>query len=326
MGNSTKSLQSVYDVIAGKGIPDPRNVASGYGDELALELGTQIMADLISERFNWKYNRAIATPIYTNSWQQDYPQPAQPAGIIGWGEDCDLIDINNTSMPKPMWHPTWRRQLSSTSVSTWRPNAICWMYNRDLNLGQWPGAGVTYYPLVTTAPNPANPIMSMLDQHGNILIVTGFGTTGATPPTAAAKAAEGTTVTDGTVTWTVVSPDSQGFRLSTLPNQAGPTYQVIPYFQIEPPTFANMQQLLNPIPDSYSRHFFRGLESACLAASPNPADKERGRDAKIEWLNSMPAAMKQGDRELNAYALIPAQPVTEERFGRIGPYTADQPY
>ncbi|OYV36708.1 MAG: hypothetical protein B7Z80_14865 [Rhodospirillales bacterium 20-64-7] len=95
MGNSSISLQSVYDAIAAKGVPDPRAVPSGYGDILALELATQVMADLICERFNWKWNRAVAAPIYTNSYQQDYPQPAQTAGVIGWGEDCDGIILRH---------------------------------------------------------------------------------------------------------------------------------------------------------------------------------------------------------------------------------------
>lgn len=326
MGNSSISLQSVYDAIAAKGIPDPRAVPSGYGDILALELATQVMADLICERFNWKWNRAVAAPIYTNSYQQDYPQPAQTAGVIGWGEDCDCIDINNTMMPKPLWNLTWRKQLSRTSISVWRPSQICWMYNGDMALGAWPGASVVYAPLVTSGAQSQNPVMSMADANGNILIVTAFGTTGATAPVLPPNSAEGTTVVDGTVTWMVVSPTSQGFRLNSLPSATGPTFQITPYYQLDPPKFAVQSQLLNPIPDSFSRYFYRGLESECLLASASPADMKRGQIAKVAWLNALIESMKQGDREMNSYGLQPATSVVEQRFGWGGAYTADNPY
>jgi hypothetical protein len=326
MGNSTRSLESVYDMIAAQGIPDPRLNASGFGDTLGLTLANNVIADLITERFNWKWNRATAAPIYTNSWQQDYPQPKQPAGLIGWLEDCDLIDINNTTMPKPLWNLKVRRQISRTSTSTWRAQNICWMYNSELTLGTWPGADVVYVPLVGTAPQQQNPLMSMMDVNGNILIVTTPGTTGATAPELPAKSVEGTTVDDGSVVWTCVSPDSQGFRLDSLPNSAGPTYQIVPYFQMEPPNFADLAQLLNPIPNSFARHFDRGLESECLMASPNPNDRDRGNTAKINWLNSLLDAKKQGDKEVNIYELQPATCPVESRNGRYGAFTAERPY
>ncbi|MBA0087514.1 MAG: hypothetical protein HRJ53_21220, partial [Acidobacteria bacterium Pan2503] len=118
MAVSSRTLQGVYNVICAQGIPDPRAQGSGYGDDLALDLATRVMADLITERFNWKFNRAVANPIYTNSWQQDYPQLAQPGGPIEWGEDCDILDVNNTTIPKPLnWDGsiTWVRQLTRTS-------------------------------------------------------------------------------------------------------------------------------------------------------------------------------------------------------------------
>lgn len=337
MGNSTFSLQQVLTAIAGRGIPDPRSQPSGYGSQLALDMGTRVMGDLITERFNWKFNRAVATPFYTNSWQQDYPQPAQAAGKIGWGEDCDLIDINNTALPKPLWNLSWRRGLSRTSVAVWRPSQLCWMYNSALSLGYWPGAGVTFYPLVTSGPTSQNPILSMLDANGNILIVTGFGTTGSVAPVAAANAAEGTTVTDGSVTWMVVSPSSQGFRVDKLPNATGPTYQVNPYYQLDAPILTSFTTPLDPFPDTYLRHFIRGMEAECLAASPNPGDQKRGLEmlALVQgkagqikgWIAQVQAEiMEQGDKELNVYGLIPLTNVVERRWDEIGPYTADQPY
>lgn len=337
MATSTKSLQQVYDEIAAKGVPDPRNLPSGYGDLLALELGNQTMADLLSgavnargevTRFNWKFNRAAAAAFQLNSWQQDYPQAAQTAGIIGWGEDCDIVDVNNTTMPKPLnWDGpvTWKRELPATSQSRWRPGQICWMYNNALRYGTWPGPGVTFYPLLTTASNPQNPIMSMVDANGNLLIVAGFGTTGLIAPLLTASSPEGTPVTDGTVIWKVVAPTSQGFRVDWLPNATSPNYQLAPYFQIEPPTFTELTQFLNPIPDSFSRHFFNGLESAMLDASPNPGDMKRGQTARAKWLNGLLVMTGQANKEPDAYRLVPETPAVERRWRNDGPYTADNP-
>lgn len=422
MGNSTIKLGNVFNVIAAKGIPDPRGGPSGYGDQLALECASEVMADIVCERYNQKWNRAYAAPFYTNSFQQDYPQLAQAAGPIGWGEDGDVVDVNNTYLPKPMSNIKWRRGLSRTNVSRWWPENLSWMYNSELGIGIWPGPDVTIYPLLgTSAPGGQNPILNMRDANGNILIVTGFGTTATTemltittieriqsglicnlivgyaetsekvpvgtlvtfaglnvvpslngttlpvsngsspnhlvfvtgtsggcptqdldgetgtmqlgsglPPILPADSPEGATIADGSVTWTVVSPNSQGFRLDRIPSAAGPTLEIRPYYQLDPPRFLSMQQLLDPIPDSFSRFFFRGLQAQCLLNSPNPNDVKRGqalterdRDGEPMWMKE---PKKQGDRELNIYALLPASSVVESKWGSRQPRTADDPY
>lgn len=327
MGNSTIKLRDVYNVIAAKGIPDPRGGPSGYGDALALECANEVMADMVCERYNWKWNRATAEPFYTNSFQQDYPQLAQTAGPIGWGEDGDVIQVNNTSMPKPMTNIKWRRGLSRTNVSRWWPENVCWMYNSELTLGVWPGADVTYYPLLGNgAPAGQNPWLNMVDANGNILIVTTFGTTGSTAPVLPADSDEGATVTDGSVVWTCVSPTSQGFRVDRLPSAAGPTLEIRPYYQLDPPRFADMTQTLDPIPNSYSRFFFRGLQAQCLMNSPNPGDAKRGQEMLEAWRESLLDSKKQGDREINIYKLLPATSVVEPYWGGSVPRTADNPY
>lgn len=328
MGNSTIQLRKVFNVIAAKGIPDPRGGPSGYGDDLALECANETMADMVCERYNWKWNRAKAVPFYTNSFQQDYPQLAQPEGYMSWGEDGDVIQINNTAVPKPMANIKWRRALSRTNTSGWWPENLSWMENSQLEIAVWPGANVIIYPLVGNgAPIGQNPILNMRDANGNILIVTGFGTTGSTAPQLPADSLEGATVSDGTVVWTCVSPTSQGFRLDRLPSAAGPTLEIRPYYQLDPPRFANFQQMINPIPDSFSRYFFTGLTGQCLKNSPNPGDLKRGENMYTEWLQAMANAKKQGDREINIYSLLPAGSVVEPRWGPgQQPRTADNPY
>jgi hypothetical protein len=332
MGSSTLTIERILDEQASKGIYDPRNSPSGYNLSLILSLADDTMADLISERFNWKFNRALATPFITNSFQQDYPQLAQPGGPIGWGDDCDKIDINNTQIPKPINVPStpkWRKQLSRVSAQfggvVGGPSQICWMYNNTMSFGVWPGPGVVFSPLITSGPGPQNPILNFLDSNGNILILTTFGTTGTTAPAAAANSPEGTTVPDNTVVWTVASPTSQGFRVWPLPNAAGPNYQILPSYQLEPPLFTKLQQTIAPIPDSYARHFRRAFEYRSKGCSKDPADRKEFLQEYPIWLEGLAKAPKQGDRELNAYGLLPASSPVDEVWPGNYRYTADQP-
>lgn len=314
-----------------KGVPDPRNTPSGFNLQLALELGSEVMAALITERFNWKWNRAVATPFNTNCWQQDYPLPASalPDGLIAWGEDCDIIQINSSLVPKPLnWDGaiTWRRALTRTSLSRWRPTQICWMYNQDLTFGAWPGPETVLYPLLgATAPQGTNPLLNFVDANGNLLVLSEFGTTGASEPSAAAEALEGTLVTDGTAQWEVVDPTSQGFRLDWLP-PSGQTFQIVPIYQLAPPRFAKLGQTLAPIPDSFSRYFFEGMEVAMRRATPDPAQKQSIQEALALWAASIPTMKQQGDQEQNSYGLVPATCAVETRWGWGGPITADSPY
>ncbi len=327
MGNSTTTLQQVLDYASAKGVPIPTQTAAGYGTELAIKLANDVMGDIIAERFNWKWNRATAAAFYTNSWQQDYPQ----IGLtnLGWLEDADRVDINNTALPKPMRQLTCRRQLSRVSMS-WTPvMELCWMYNFQLTFGVWPGPGVVYAPLVVTPPAivQQNPLMSMVDANGNLLIVTGFGTTGLAAPVLPGKSAEGTPVTDGSVTWTVVSPNSQGFRVHPLPGASGPVWQITPYYQMLLQKLTALSSLINPIPDDYSRIFQTGYEIASKRSSPNPGDRAEGEKEYPLWMKAMKDAAKQGDREADAYGMLPATSVVENIYGwRRNPQDPSQPY
>jgi len=326
MGNSTIKLQDSIDWAKAKGIPVPTDQPSGYGISLAIKIGNDTMGDIVAERFNWKWNRKSAAPFYTNSFQQDYPQ----IGItdIGWGEDCDRVDINNTSVPKPLKQLTFRQQLSRTSYSYFPVDQICWMYNQDLSYGTWPGAGVTYSPLVTGNVKQ-NPLMSMIDANGNLLILTTFGVTGNTAPSAPANSAEGTVVNDGTAKWTVVAPMSQGFRVFPLPGASGPVWQITPYYQQMLQKLTVIDSLLNPIPDDFQRFFQIGFEANCLLSSKDPNDQARGQNEYAKWIKAMTDIKKQADREPSAYALLPATSPVETTYGWQGlrnPQDPSQPF
>jgi hypothetical protein len=325
MGNSTISLQMVLDNAVAQGAPNPLNLPSGYNTQLAIDVGNDTIGEYIHERFNWKWNRKLAPPIFTNSWQQDYPCVGNTD--IGWLENADRIDINNTSYPKPLETITARKDIAPTTYSRGPVGQICWLYNDQLQYGQWPGAQQTYSPLVSPQAQVQNPLRTMRDKNGNLFIVTTDGTTGLSAPFLAANAPEGTPMPDGSVIWTCVAPKSKGFRVFPLPGATGPVWMIVPRYQMQPPTFASMQQMIDPIPDDQARHFRRGYRAYCLDASSNPNDRAKFQDAFNQWQATLLTARKDGDKELNAYALLPASyPVDDIYPGLRNPQDPSQPY
>jgi hypothetical protein len=324
VGNSSVKLQSILDSISGMGVPVPTTGAGGYAMQLVLDNANDVAADLITDRFNWKFNSANAPAFYTNSFQQDYPQPGNTT--ISWLESADRVDINNTSLPKPVAQLTVRRQLSRTSYGTGPIKELCWMYNGDMTFGTWPGAGVTYTPLVGNVI-VQNPIMNFVDKNGNILIVTGFGTTGTTAPFLPASSGEGLTVVDGTVTWTCVSANSKGFRVFSLPGGSGPVWMITPIYQKTPPRFTALSQTLDPFPDDYERYFRELYRIYCLKTSPNPSDRQQFAQERIDYMKALVNICKQGDKEQNAYGMLPASSVVESVFPNLrNPRDPSQPY
>ena len=348
MGNSTTSVQDIIDTIASTGGDlSPQANPGNYGTKLSLRIANDVMADLLSgaqgpetawtNRFNWKWNSKLAAVFYTNTYQQDYPQ----IGLVDvdWLEIFQWVDINNTSIPKPISRPqdTYcvrslpRLSLGMTTYG-W-PSQLSWDYNKNLSYGTWPGANKVYYPLVS-ASNVAqqNGPMAILDANGNILVLTtpsptGTGTTGNTAPLAAVNAAEGVTVTDGTCVWTVAGPNSQGFRVWPLPGATGPVYQIQVRYQMIAPKLTTLQSLINPVPDNYSMYFRRGFIAHSLAAAVDPKLQAQGRAARGEWLQDLAAAARQGDREQVFYGLVPASfPMDSPNSGMRNPRDPGQPY
>jgi hypothetical protein len=325
MGSSTVKLQTVVDNVAAQGVPNPLNNAGGYATQLALDMANDCAADIIDQRFNWKWNSKLAPAFLTNSFQQDYPQLGNTD--IGWLEDADRIDINNTSIPKPIRQLTVRRALSRTSYTTGPINQIQWLFNSEMQFGEWPGPGIVYTPPIGTNPAVQNPLMSMVDANANLLILTGFGITGLVAPVLPAASAEGTTIADGTAIWTVVSPTSKGFRVSSLPGGTGPIWKVVPKYQMIAPRFTSLQQTLDPIPDDYERYFKTLYRIYCLQNSPNPEDRKQFAQERIDYLNALVGPRKQGDRESDAYAMYPENSVVESIYPNLrNPLDPSQPY
>ena len=323
MGGSTVSVQSIIDYISSLGELGPVMPTGGYSLTAALGIATDVMLDMISQRFNWKWNRMKVPPFYTSSWEQDYAQLAFK-NPIGWLENAYWIDINNTALPKPTYPIEVVRDLEVTSISGNPPSKVAWYPNNQLNQGVWPGANQKYTQPLGAVITPTNPTINILDANNNILILTTYGTTGGVAPVLPLNSLEGATVNDGSCVWTVAGPNSQGFRLKPLPPQQGVVYQVNVVAQMQaPPAFTVPSQLINPVPDDYANWFRTGFIAGCYKMSPNPSMRAQyygPRGLHDSWLLAMEQSMKQGDREPDNCGFIPDRSVVAPQGGiDIGP-------
>jgi hypothetical protein len=149
-------------------------------------------------------------------------------------------------------------------------------------------------------------------------------------PLLPSNAPEGTTWNDGSVVWTVVSPNSQGFRLFPLPGATGPVYQITPYYQMLLEKLTNLQSLINPIPDDQRYIYQEGVEILCKKGSANPNDRAEAMKTWPLWLEALVKLLKQNNREVDAYGAYPANGVVESVYGVFrglrNPQDPGQPY
>jgi hypothetical protein len=314
MGNSTTPLGSVVDYA--RAFPDNNPVlnAGGFSLQPALGIANDVMTEMLAEAFNWKFNRFKLPVFYTNSFQQDY---ALNVVNLGWLEHGFLVDINNTSTPKPIWPIETVRDLEATSMQYGRAGQACWLPNDQLTYGTW-AASTTFSPLLNITVTPANPFLQIQDPNGNYWMLTTFGTTGASQPswpaspsypTYSAPTTTATTVTDGSVVWTAVNPKASGIRLSPIPPQAGVVFQVNLIGQMKPPTFLNFAQTLDPLTFEYDQLFKQGFITFCLLRSPEVKVRGKFQDAYKLWVAAMTAARGQADREKENAGFYPATPI-----------------
>lgn len=298
--SSTVSLQSVFDFVMSQGSVAPFLPAGGYTTQQAITIGTDVMKDILAERFNHKFNSFMPAPFYTISWQQDYPQVNLTN--LGWGESCEAIDINNTALPKPINWPQFVRDQQRTSWAASPVSEISWEYNSILYFAEWPGPNKVYTNPLGAVSTPTNPHTAIQDSNGNMYALTTYGTTAAEGPgpllgADAFDPENITTVNDGTCIWTVCNPQGQGFRIAPLPPQSGVVYKVMPRCQAKPPIFMNLAQLINPIPDDYAGWFRDGADAYCYRLSPDPKIKQMFEMKRQQWLDALAGTRKAGDRE-----------------------------
>lgn len=293
----------------------------------------------VVQSMGWKWNRFFPPPFLTNSWQQDY---ASNNLNIGWLENCQAIDVNNTTVPKPACDLFAVKDLSVTNVTGW-PRAICWLPNDQLMYGAWggaslnnefgltnPGANVVYTNPFGANVTPSNPITQIKDYNGNLWLLTTYGTCGSsepswpaspTYPTYIAPTATATTVTDGTCVWTAINPYAQGFRISPIASQTGRVWGIRPIAQAKPVRYVNMESYISPIPDELYTYFSDGFKILSGMKSNDAKVRAKYSAQYPLWIQSLDNAVRSGNREPDNFQMVPTDSVQQARgcYGAVRP-------
>ena len=322
------STVKVQDVIKyARSFPELTPVfsdVSGWTQEPGLTIANDVMQRFLAEGMNWKFNRALVAPIITVPLQQDYIGVVHynvggPITDLSWLEHGQWVDINNTSIPKPMRDLEVERDIAPTSYQG-LPFKASWIPMALAQMGTW--APSTPYRTglgnVTGVIAPAGTLQSTLiqqfvDVHGNFLFVSQSGTTGSisgsVQPDAGAGATPGTVVDDGTSTpqlqWTVADPTAAAIRVWPLPPVAGIVWCVNVVYQKKPPILISLQQTFDPIPDEYQHLIRQGFIAKCKDhASPG---SRAAMAANESWEKALMATLRSGDREQQNEIIYPSE-------------------
>jgi hypothetical protein len=191
------------------------------------------------------------------------------------------------------------------------------------NPGVYEAGGIIGNTTSNSMPN--NPVTQIQDVNGNLLLLTGYGVEGTTPPLAPVNAAPGTLVsgTGATTVWTVIDPFGQGFRILPVPVQTGLLWQFNLVGQMKPTRFTNLQQTLAPLWDQYEPHFQMGLIAQLYRFSPLKTVYSKFEPAWQHWLRSLQEMRSKEDREMEENIFVPDRGIMGGTAGRnrfVGPY------
>lgn len=285
---------------------------AGYSTQPAVSFLDEVVKKILSKTNPWKWNADKFPVIETQPYQQDYPTSISQNNL-GWLQAAVIADINNTANPIPILPINTVDKLLPTMI-TGRPQKVAWVTNSIAQTAIWgrgrpgdPGPNVPYTnPLVLNGGGPGrNPLTAITDPNGNVLVVTGYGVTGSTPPSASSNAPAGTTVIDGTVTWTVQDPNGVALRVDALATFQSVVWELRVLFQKKPPNITTLQQTIAPIPDDLNYLVKQGFLAFCTKQT-NRADFPA---EYAQWLADIEEAMGSSDREYQEFGFYPAQPI-----------------
>jgi hypothetical protein len=107
---------------------------SGFSEEPALTICNDVLQEMGSEPYNWKFNSVDAPTFVTVASTTNSIPPAQDYQLaitdIAWLEAAWRIDTLSTAIPQPLDNIEAVRVLRPTS-STDNPQKLAWMYEND---------------------------------------------------------------------------------------------------------------------------------------------------------------------------------------------------
>ena len=352
MGNSSKTLQDLVDIARAMTDIAPTLPTGGEYEVVALSCINDAITSMLAgsskgSQFNFKFNRILIVPFFINSYQQDY---AQNNINIGWLESAGAYCTSSTQTPKPFSPLECKRDVLITTSMSYGIAKIQWIANKDMQYAVWgqsvadsligligPGPGVEYMDPQGQPSMPLNPCTQVQDAFGNFWALTTYGTCGATNPfttnqnpnnqypTLLNPTASPITVDDGSVVWTAINPDGQGFRINPMPGQTGPVWQIQPVAQQRIPQFTSLQQYLEPVPDDYFTYLKAGFICYCYQFHPDPKIMGKFEEKYKLWMKALDSAVRQGSREEDDWGFTPGSNVMDTGFC-WNPVNPAQPY
>lgn len=327
------TIQSVIDFA--RTYPDvvPILGASGYSQQPALTIANDVLMKILAQGMDWKWNRAQIPMFLSVSLQQDYVTQVTD---LGWLERGIRIDINNTANYnnggiKPFWNLETVRELTQSSCPGYPFNAS-YIPNTLAQMGLWQ-PNFAYGCSYGQAMVPLTPLMQFVDANGNILFIDStvlqlnpsspgywndtpivlpanapYGTSGSTQPLLAPDTEPGTTVLDGTVTWTVANPDAYAIRFNPVPAQTSWLFSLI--YQKKAPVFTDIKQSVTPIPNEYMYLFREGFVAACF----EHAGSKMAGEKYAKWEEALMTALRAADRETEDFSFYPTSSIMGSGF------------
>ncbi len=342
---STVTLQSVVDYSRSFAEVNPILPAGGFSYEPALTFANDVLQKILAQNLNWRWNASYVPLFLTNALQQDYITNLTD---LGWLTSAFRIDINNNTnngnlCPKPLFLMEVNRDMGLTPYQG-NPAMVCFIPNSQCNFGVW-SADTQYTCGYGTSGATTTPIQQIVDANGNLLFLdtsimnltanvpgyqgtniplpvpnpynnTGanFGTSGSTPPLLPVEAPPGTTVGDGTLTWTVANPNGFAIRFNPLPSIGGFVWLVWIAYQRRAPKFLNLAQTISPVPDELAYLFREGFLYKCLAHANSP----RALNQQQAWHEQIEQAIRAGEREEQAWSMFPDTAMSGDSV--LGPF------
>lgn len=282
------TVQSIVDWA--RAIPGlvPVLGVAGYGDEPALTIATDVLAEIMSPPSAWKWNRVIPAPFPAIAGQQDY---VTSITNVAWLERCDRTETSSTALMKPVREVEAVRDLPLATMQG-EADKICWVPNSQAICGTW-SAGMA-----------AVVGQQIRDGNGNIQVVTVPGVAGAAQPPW--STAPGTTVADGTITWQCANPLGIAWRLNRVPPQNVNIWSHQPVYQAKPPTLNVLTQSLAPVPDELGFVLRSGFAAHCYRQSSDEAAPKLALMWEARFAAALRTALVGADRELAEFGLVPA--------------------
>lgn len=352
MGNSSYTLQNLVDISRALGDVAPTLPVGGEYETVALSALNDAMTAMLAgshkgSPFNFKFNRFLIPPFFVNSYQQDY---ASNLLNLGWLESGGAYNTSSTQQPKPYRVIEVKRDVLITNAQSGGLAKCQWAPNKTLQYAVWgqstansltglsgPGPGVQYVDPTGMTSTPPNPCTQITDSYGNFWLLTQYGTCGGSNPftsnqnpnkvypTTASPNTVPITVTDGSVVWTALNPDGQGFRINPMPTQTGPVWQIQLVGQQRIPQFTALGQYLDPIPDDFFKYLKRGFVTYLYEFSLDPRVRSKFKDSFQIWMAELDAAVSQGSREEDDWGFVPSSNVMDSGWA-FNPVNPALPY